>query len=118
MWFNLTGGLGKSKKWVLDLDANCVSKCFAGPFYFGGIDPVTGPWEWGSAFSDIGWSRVSKGNYGTMIFDLKGNANFKSDNKMFPQYSGTGKFILFPATNQLITNGAQLLHDKVRRWCS
>ncbi|MDD4968922.1 MAG: hypothetical protein PHT07_05795 [Paludibacter sp.] len=108
MWVNLTGGLGKSKTWVLAIDADGVSKGgFTSPFYFGG----TG-WEWDPAFSDIGWAGVSKGDYGTMTFDLMGNANFKSDNKMFPQYSGTGTFMLFPGTSQLITYGAQLLHDK------
>jgi hypothetical protein len=108
MWVNLTGGLGKSKTWVLAIDANGVSKGgFTSPFYFGG----TG-WEWDPAFSDIGWSGVSAGDYGTMTFDLIDNANFKSDNKMFPQYSGTGTFMLFPGTSQLITYGAQLLHDK------
>ena len=108
MWTDLTGGIGKSKTWVLAIDANGVSKGgFTSPFYFGG----TG-WEWDPNFSDIGWSGVSAGDYGTMTFDLIGNANFKSDNKMFPQYSGTGKFMLFPGTSQLITYGAQLLHDK------
>jgi uncharacterized protein (TIGR02145 family) len=109
MWTNLTGGLGKSKTWVLDLDANGLSKYFLGPFYYGG----TG-WEWDPAFKDIGWAGVSAGDYGTMTFDLIGNANFKSDNKMFPEYSGIGKFMLFPSTSQLITFGAQVLHDKAQ----
>ena len=107
MWINLAGGLGKSKTWVLDLDANGKCKYFTSPFYYGG----TG-WEWDPAFADIGWAGVSAGNYGTMTFDLMGNANFKSDNKMFPQYSGTGTFMLFPGTNQIITYGAQFIHDK------
>lgn len=109
MWTDLTGGLGKSKTWVLDIDANAVSKGFAGPFYFGG----TG-WEWDPAFKDIPWAGVSAGDYGTMTFDLIGNANFKSDNKMFPDLSGSGKFMLFPNTKQLITYGAQVLHDKAQ----
>lgn len=109
MWIKLTGGLGKSKTWVLDLDANAVSKYFAGPFYFGG----TG-WEWDPAFKDIGWSGVSAGDYGTMTFDLIGNANFSSNNKMFPDLSGTGKFMLYPATNELATIDAQVLHDKAQ----
>ena len=106
-WAYLTGGLGKSKTWVLDLNANGVSKYFTSPFYYGG----TG-WEWDPAFADIGWAGVSKGDYGTMTFDLIGNANFKSDNKMFPDLSGTGKFMLYPGTNQIVTYGAQFIHDK------
>lgn len=109
MWTDLTGGINKSKTWVLDLDANGVSKYFLGPFYFGG----TG-WEWDPAFKDIGWAGVSAGDYGTMTFDLIGNANFKSDNKMFPEYSGTGTFMLFPGSKELITYGAQFLHDKAQ----
>ena len=109
MWIKLTGGLGHSKTWVLDLDANAVSKYFAGPFYFGG----TG-WEWAPAFKDIGWAGVSAGDYGTMTFDLIGNANFSSNNKMFPDLSGTGKFMLYPATNELATIDAQVLHDKAQ----
>ncbi len=107
MWVALTGGYGNSKTWVLDLDANGVSKYFAGPFYFGG----TG-WEWDPAFKDIGWSGVSAGDYGTMTFDLLGDAHFSSDNKMFPDLSGTGKFMLYTSTNELATIGAQVLHDK------
>jgi len=109
MWVNLTGGVGKSKTWVLDLDANGISKYFAGPFYFGG----TG-WEWDPAFKDIPWAGVSAGDYGTMTFDLKGNANFSSDNKMFPEFSGKGTFMLFPDKKELITYGAQVLHDKAQ----
>jgi hypothetical protein len=107
MWISLTGGFGKSKTWVIDLDANGKSKYFTSPFYFGG----TG-WEWDPNFSDIGWSGVSKGDYGTMTFDLIGDAHFSSTNKMFPELSGTGKFMLYPATNQLATFGAQVIHDR------
>lgn len=106
-WISLTGGYGKSKTWVLDLDDKGISKYFSGSFYFGG----TG-WEWDPAWKDIGWSGVSAGNYGTMTFDLIGDAHFSSNNLMFPDLSGTGKFMLYPATNQLATIGAQVLHDK------
>jgi hypothetical protein len=109
MWTSLTGGIGHSKTWVLDLDANAVSKYFAGPFYYGG----TG-WEWDPAFKDIGWAGVSAGDYGTMTFDLKGNANFSSNNKMFPELSGTGTFMLFPGSQELITYGAQVIHDRAQ----
>jgi len=110
MWIKLTGGgLGNSKTWVLDLDANGVSKYFTGPFYFGGSG-----WEWDPAFKDIGWAGVSAGDYGTMTFDLIGNANFSANNKMFPDLSGTGKYMLYPATGELATIDAQVLHDKAQ----
>jgi len=109
MWIKLSGGLGKSKTWVLDLDANGVSKFFTGPFYFGGSG-----WEWDPAFKDIPWAGVSAGDYGTMTFDLIGNANFSANNKMFPDLSGTGNFMLYPATGELATINAQVLHDKAQ----
>ena len=109
MWVSLTGGYGHSKIWVLDLDAAAKSKYFLGPFYFGG----TG-WEWDPAFKDIPWAGVSAGNYGTMTFDLIGDAHFSSNNLMFPDLSGTGKFMLYTATNELATFGAQVLHDKAQ----
>jgi hypothetical protein len=105
MWKDLTGGYGKSKTWVLDCDANGVSKYFAGPIYFAGIDLS---WEW-----DAGWASwiMPLGNYGTMTFNLIGNANFSSNNEMLPLGSATGTFMLYPSTNQLQTNGAQVIHD-------
>jgi hypothetical protein len=105
MWVNLTGGYGKSKTWVLDLDANGVSKYFFGPVYYAGPNYS---WEW-----DAGWADwiMPKGDYGTMTFDLMGDAHFKSNNKMLPLGSATGKFMLYTNTNELATFGAQLIHD-------
>jgi hypothetical protein len=34
LWTLLSGGVGNSKEWVIDLDANGVSKFFTGPMYF------------------------------------------------------------------------------------
>ncbi len=108
MWVNLTGGYGKSKTWVLDVDANGLSKYFNGPMYFAGFDYS---WEW-----DAGWADwiMPKGDYGTMTFDLIGDAHFKSDNKMLPNLSGTGKFMLYPDKKQLATFGAQVIHDGLK----
>ena len=103
-WTNLTGGYGKSKTWVLDITSTGTSKLFNGPIYFGG----TG-WEW-----DAGWASwiCPVGDYGTMTFDLKGNANFSSNNKMLPSLGqATGHFMLYTNTNQLATIGAELIHD-------
>jgi hypothetical protein len=103
-WTNLTGGYGKSKTWVLDITPTGTSKLFNGPIYFGG----TG-WEW-----DAGWASwiCPTGDYGSMTFDLIGNANFSSDNKMLPSLGqANGKFMLYTSTNQLATIGAQLIHD-------
>ena len=109
MWVNLTGGYGKSKTWVLDIDANGISKYFSGAIYFAGLHDDGSAWEW-----DAGWASwiMPIGDYGTMTFDLIGNANFSSNNKMLPALgSAAGKFMLYPDTSQLQTYGAQLLHD-------
>ncbi|GGA81836.1 hypothetical protein [Puia dinghuensis] len=102
-WVNLTGGYGKSKTWVLDITPTGTSKLFNGPIYFGG----TG-WEW-----DAGWASwiCPVGDYGSMTFDLIGNANFSSNNKMLPLGQANGHFMLYTNTNQLATIGAELIHD-------
>lgn len=105
MWVNLTGGYGKSKTWVIDLNpADGTSKLFSGPVYFGG----TG-WEWDASW--YSWV-MPLADYGSMTFDLIGDAHFSSNNKMIPALgSATGKFMLYPSTSQIATFGAQLLHD-------
>jgi hypothetical protein len=106
MWVNLTGGLGKSKTWRLDVDATGKSKYFNGPVYFAGENMS---WEW-----QAGWDSwiVEKGDYGTMTFDLIGSPNFQSNNLMFPALSGTGKFMIDTKAKTLSTIGAEVLHDK------
>ncbi len=106
MWTHLTGGFGNSRTWVLDLDANGKSKFFGGPIYFAG----TG-WEWDAGWSGNSWICPAL-DYGTMTFDLIGNANFSSNNKAIPSLgSATGTYMMYPATNQLQTFGAQVVHD-------
>ncbi|HEV2478055.1 MAG TPA: hypothetical protein VGS79_00260 [Puia sp.] len=108
-WTYLTGGFGKSKTWVLDLDASGVSKFFGGPIFFGG----TG-WEWDAGWSGNTWICPAH-DYGTMTFNLIGNANFTSDNKALPALgSATGTFMLYTATNQLQTFGAEVIHDSTQ----
>jgi len=106
MWTYLTGGFGHSKTWVLDLDANGKSKFFGGPIFFAG----TG-WEWDAGWSGNSWI-CPAADYGTMTFDLIGNANFRSNNKAIPSLgSATGSFMMYTATNQLQTFGAEVIHD-------
>ncbi|MGF7229887.1 hypothetical protein [Arachidicoccus sp.] len=109
MWTDLTGGFGKSKTWVLDLDANGKSKFFGGPIYFAG----TG-WEWDAGWSGNSWICPAL-DYGTMTFDLIGNANFSSNNKAIPALGAAkGTFMMYAATNQLQTFGADVIHDGVQ----
>lgn len=82
LWENLTGGVGESKTWLLDINANGVSKYFNGPMYFSGD-----VWRWGGTCSVDDdrcwiWDPVWVGNewiagandYGTMTFSLEGSA--------------------------------------------
>lgn len=102
MWINLTGGYGNSKTWLLDLNDKGVSKFFNGPIYFG---------TWEAVWSGNTWI-CPPADYGTMTFNLIGNANFSSNNKAIPALgSATGKYMLYTATNQLQTFGAQVIHD-------
>ncbi len=106
-WTDLTGGLGNSKTWVMDLDANGVSKYFTSPVYFGS---TTG--EWDPDWKGNTWI-CPAADYGTMTFSLKGNVIFTSDNKQLTDASasGTGKFMLYPKQMELQTYGAQVIHD-------
>ncbi len=101
-WTLLTGGIGKSKTWVLDLDADGNSIKFGGPkwFYTSGqnwdsfhnaqgenyidskawdattaIDPtLSGEWYWAADWAGNPWI-CAKADYGEMTFDLINGAN-------------------------------------------
>lgn len=73
----LTGGIGKEKTWVLDLDAKGASTKFKGPLYFSGVD-----YGWDNQCSKTGgdcwmydpgyesWMGTAQ-DYGTMTLGLK-----------------------------------------------
>lgn len=73
----LTGGIGKEKTWVLDLDAKGVSTKFKGPLYFSGVD-----YGWDNQCGKTGgdcwlydpnyesWMGAAQ-DYGTMTIGLK-----------------------------------------------
>jgi hypothetical protein len=89
LWTALTGGVGQEKTWLLDLDANGVSKFFASPVYFAGDDniwaggcakPGGNCWGWDPKWSDNTWI-CAKADYGSMTFNLKGGPFVKVDQK-------------------------------------
>jgi len=101
-WTMLTGGVGNSKQWVLDLDAAGTSLKFGGPkwFYTSGmswdsfhniagenyldsdqwdsstaIDPTyASEWYWTADWAGNGWI-CGAADYGVMTFDLINGAN-------------------------------------------
>ncbi len=102
LWTLLSGGIGKSKTWVLDIDAEGNAIKFGGPkwFYTAGqswdsfhnakgenyidskswdattaIDPTySGEWYWAADWAGNGWI-CGAADYGEMTFDLIGGAN-------------------------------------------
>lgn len=89
LWTALTGGVGQEKIWLLDLDANGVSKFFDSPVYFAGDDyawngecakPGGNCWTWFPKWSDNTWI-APKADYGSMTFNLKGGPFVTVDQK-------------------------------------
>ncbi|MBR1462962.1 MAG: hypothetical protein IJ604_06230 [Prevotella sp.] len=102
LWNLLSGGIGNSKTWVLDIDADGNAIKFGGPkwFYTSGqswdsfhnakgenyidskswdastaIDPTySGEWYWAADWAGNGWI-CGAADYGEMTFDLIGGAN-------------------------------------------
>lgn len=99
-WTLLTGGVGKAKTWVLDIDADGTSLKFGGPkwFYTAGanwnnfhdskganyvdsktwdastaIEPSS-EWYWSADWASNQWICGAQ-DYGTMTFDLENGAN-------------------------------------------
>jgi hypothetical protein len=89
LWILLSGGPGNQKTWVLDLDANGVSRSFDSPVYFSGNDwgwgnqcavPNGNCWTWFPKWSDNQWI-CAAANYGTMTFKLIGGPFITVDQK-------------------------------------
>ncbi len=125
LWTYISGGVGNSKKWYLDLDENGVSRYFSGPVYFYGLDDcwesvtdgvtIDGDtWSWGASWGDVaGWQFNSYAmDYGYMEFDLNGGSNVTvvmNDpdlNKSF-----TGSYMLDTDNHTIQFTDAELLHD-------
>jgi hypothetical protein len=123
LWTLLTGGVDKEKTWVLDLNADGVSKYFDGPLYFYGTDNGwinedgsncygSDCWNWNPAYKGNEWL-MSVGDYGTMTFSLKGNAKVTVDHKMLER-TENGTFFLDADAKTLKMQDAGPLHDKGR----
>jgi len=134
LWTLLTGGVDKEKTWLLDLNAEGVSKYFGGPLYFFGTEDswttvemlkkeisyddikkelgISDAWNWSPTYKGNEWL-MSVGNYGTMTFSLKGNAKVTVDHKMLGR-TETGTFFLDAAAKTLKMTDAGPLHDSNR----
>lgn len=123
LWTLLSGGVGKEKTWVLDLNASSVSKYFQGPLYFYGTadswitvtdkQTVTGDtWNWQPDYKGNSWL-MPAGDYGSMTFSLKDGAKITVDHKMLSK-TQTGTYFLDAAAKTLKMTDAAPLHDSGR----
>ena len=137
MWTLLSGGVGKSKSWQLDLDKDGVSKYFAGPLYFYGklcywleehVDkkkehgqgteafPSDDCWNWNADWAgQSSWLLGGTGamDYGTITFDLINGAHAMVDDKAHGT-KNTGKFLIDPEEHTMKLIDVSFPHDPGR----
>ncbi len=123
LWTMLSGGVGNSKTWLLDLDENGVSKYFAGPLYFYGTDNGwleggdngcygSDCWNWNPDWAGNTWL-MPQGDYGSMTFDLIGGAHISVDHLMLNREEN-GTYFLDASAKTLKMTDAGPLHDANR----
>lgn len=120
LWTLISGGVDKSKTWVLDLDANGVSKYFTSPVYFYGTDDswetVTNgvkltsgdSWNWKPAWADNTWITAAK-DFGTMTFDLMNGAHV-TVNDLDNGVNSSGTYLLDTENHTVSLTNANILH--------
>lgn len=121
LWTALSGGVGKSKTWYLDLNAQGVSKYFVGPMYFSGNqlgweksckgdDPAL-CWIWEAAWKDNGWI-ADAGDYGSMEFSLIDGPFVKVDHKLTTNRGvENGSYFLDATKHTLTMTNAAILQN-------
>lgn len=118
LWTALSGGPGNEKVWLLDLNAEGVSKYFTSPVYFSSdtYDPNTDClekgtcWMWPPEWKGNQWIGAA-GDYGTMTFSLKGGPFIKVDHKMTPVAVQNGTYFLDVNAMKLNLTGVEPLHN-------
>ncbi len=122
LWELLSGGVGNSKTWYLDLDADGLSRHFAGPLYFYGTDngwlgncyggEDADCWNWNPDYSGNTWL-MDAVDFGSMTFDLKGNANVNVEHLSL-NGDEVGTYYLDADAKVLQMYDARPLHDAGR----
>lgn len=127
LWTYISGGVGESKKWYLDIDASGVSRYFSGPVYFYGTDDswetvtngtsldtdVYDSWSWAADYSSVaGWQFTTELiDFGYMEFDLIGNSNLTVVNNALGT-TETGVYMLDTDNHTITLTDVKLLHDE------
>ncbi len=144
LWEMLSGGVGNSKTWYLDLDAEKVSRFFTAPIWF-----FTDTYEWDNLHSEAGsnyidtktwaatdaivpnitdgsatwyWKADWAGNtwmcdaadFGTMTFDLINGANVTVDQQAYGLGFAQGSYLLNVSNHTISFSDALPLHDSNR----
>lgn len=130
LWTMLSGGVGNSKTWLLDVDAEGVSKYFVGPMFFygtdngwleGGEDGCYGDdcWNWSPDLNSIqGWGFSGPADFGEMTFSLEGGPYMTVNHLTLPQYGEqSGTYYLDKDNHTLTTSNATILHDAIYEEC-
>ncbi len=123
LWTNISGGVGNSKKWYLDLDESGVSRYFSGPLSFFGTDDtwetVTlgeessgDSWCWNADWASVaGWGFVSTAmDFGYMEFSLDGGANVTVVNNAAGTTT-TGTYMLDTDNHTITFTDTEMLRD-------
>ncbi len=123
MWSKLAGGSGKSKTWVMDLDADGVSKYWPSMLGYYGVDDnynnVNGGFSaLGDGFDSWNWFPDWAGNtwltgdvlkdWGTMTFDLINGANVTVND--VDNGNSKGTFIIDTDKHTITLTNAKILH--------
>lgn len=131
LWTLLTGGVGQSKTWVLDLFTKDVAptygKYFKGPLFFYGTndswESVTNgvavggdSWNWQADWVGNGswmFGSETRLDYGTMTFDLIDGAHLTTDHLILGRQE-SGTFMLDAVNHTMRSTDAYILHDAGR----
>lgn len=128
LWTYISGGVGNSKRWYIDLDQYGASKYFYGPVYFYGTDDswatvtdgetldtdVYDSWYWQADWSSVaGWQWASYAmDFGYMEFDLIDGSNVTVVCNDLGT-TNTGKYMLDTDNHTITFTDAPLLHDSM-----
>lgn len=137
LWVKLSGGVGKSKRWILDLDETGLSKYFAGPLFFYGTDNgwIDGGepapdgsqpsgcygedcWNWNPDWAGNTWL-MDAADYGYMEFSLDGGPYVTVDHLTLPSLGKQeGTYYLDVNSHTLTMFDAVMLHNSSYDTCS
>ena len=128
LWTLLTGGVGNSKTWVIDLDAEGTLKYFVGPMYFYGTENGwleggdngcygTDCWNWNADWAGNSWVFPNGAeDFGTMTFSLEGGP-FVTVNNLSTGNNEEGTYFLDKDAHTLSFTNASMLHDSGNQDC-